>query len=342
MHGITWIVIAFCLAHSAMFSGLNLAVFNVTRLRLEVEAASGNQSATELLSLRKDSHFLLTTILWGNVAFNTLLAIMANSVLVGGLAFLFSTVVITFIGEIVPQAYFTRHALRVGAKLTPFLRFYQFVLYPVAKPSALMLDWWLGREGIQYFREQHLREVIRKHIESEEADVDLLEGLGALNFLAFDDLAVAQEGEPADPKSIVSLPFDKGKPVFPPIARSAADPFLKKIEESDKKWVILTDLKEKPHLVLDSDAFLRDALFESGPFDPSKYCHRPIIVSDMATPLGDVVAQLRVQPEHPEDDVVDLDIILVWGEDKRVITGADILGRLLQGIVRRDSDKIKE
>ena len=127
MHAVTWIVIAFCLAHSAMFSGLNLAVFNVTRLRLEVEAASGNQSATELLSLRKDSHFLLTTILWGNVAFNTLLAIMANSVLVGGLAFLFSTVVITFIGEIVPQAYFTRHALRVGAKLTPFLRFYQFV-----------------------------------------------------------------------------------------------------------------------------------------------------------------------------------------------------------------------
>jgi hypothetical protein len=205
-----------------------------------------------------------------------------------------------------------------------------------------MLDWWLGREGIQYFREQHLREVIRKHIESEEADVDLLEGLGALNFLAFDDLAVAQEGEPADPKSVVSLPFDNGKPVFPPIARSAADPFLKKIEESDKKWVIITDLKGKPHLVLDSDAFLRDALFESGPFDPSVYCHRPIIVSDMATPLGDVVAQLRVQPEHPEDDVVDLDIILVWGEDKRVITGADILGRLLQGIVRRDSDKIKE
>ena len=39
---------------------------------------------------------------------------------------------------------------------------------------------------------------------------------------------------------------------------------------------------------------------------------------------------------HPEDDVIDNDLILVWGEEKRIITGADLLGRLLRGIVTQD------
>ena len=41
---------------------------------------------------------------------------------------------------------------------------------------------------------------------------------------------------------------------------------------------------------------------------------------------------MKVSAEHPEDDVIDNDIILVWGAQKRIITGADLLGRLLRGI----------
>jgi len=36
------------------------------------------------------------------------------------------------------------------------------------------------------------------------------------------------------------------------------------------------------------------------------------------------------------DDVIDDDLILIWFKEKRVITGADILGRLLRGIALRD------
>ena len=38
--------------------------------------------------------------------------------------------------------------------------------------------------------------------------------------------------------------------------------------------------------------------------------------------------------ERPDDDVIDNDLILVWGAQKRIITGADLLGRLLRGIAR--------
>ena len=88
-------------------------------------------------------------------------------------------------------------------------------------------------------------------------------------------------------------------------------------------------------MVLNADLFLRDALFGVEPFRPYSYCHRPIVVSDAATPLGEVINKLRVHPEHSEDDVIDNDLILCWNNEKRIITGADLLGRLLRGIAGR-------
>jgi hypothetical protein len=319
-----------------MFSGLNLALFGLTRLRLEVEASAGNHRAERILQLRKDSHFLLTTILWGNVAFNTLLALLSNSVLAGVYAFLFSTFFITFFGEILPQAYFSKHALRMGSLLIPAIKGYQIILYPLAKPTALIMDRWLGREGIHYFREHQLREVIQKHIEAEEADVDRLEGLGALNFLALDDLPVFHEGEPLDPTSVISLPTINGVSQFPDFAKSPDDSFLKVVQRSGKKWIVLTDEGDIPILVMDADGFLRAAIFQPESCNPLKYCHRPVLVEDENIPIGDVLHRMTVEPQTTEDDVIDKDIILVWSEKKRIITGADILGRLLRGIVIRN------
>ena len=133
---LTWLGIAFCLSQSAMFSGLNLALLGISRLSLEVEVSAGNTAAMRILLLRSDTNFLLTTILWGNVGINVLLTLLSNSVLAGVSAFLFSTVFITFFGEIAPQAYFSRNALRMGSLFAPMLRLYQWLLYPVAKPSA--------------------------------------------------------------------------------------------------------------------------------------------------------------------------------------------------------------
>jgi len=116
-----WIGIAFCISQSAIFSGLNLAIFSISKLRLEVEAAGGNRDAVGLLTLRKDSNLTLATVLWGNVTINVLLTLLSDSVLAGLGAFAFSTIVITLFGEIIPQAYFSRNALRMAARLKPLL-----------------------------------------------------------------------------------------------------------------------------------------------------------------------------------------------------------------------------
>ena len=333
---LVWLGILFCISQSAMFSGLNLALIGISRLRLEVEASAGNPAAVKILKLRRDVNFLLTTVLWGNVGINVLLTLLSNSVMAGLTAFLFSTVLITFAGEIAPQAYFSRHAMRMGSLLAPLLRLYQIILYPVAKPSAWILDKWLGEEGIRYFKESDLRTVLRKHIEAEESDIDRLEGIGAINFLALDDIAVSQEGELIDPDSIISLPTRNGRPVFPEFTSQKESPFLQDVNRSGKKWIIIVDEQHQPCLVLNANAFLRDALLGSGKINPYIYCHRPIIVDNPHTLLGSVLSRLKVDSGSIVDDVIDRDLILIWSNEKRVITGADILGRLLRGIAVRN------
>ena len=327
--------IFFCLTQSAVFSGLTLGLFGLSRLKLEIEVESGNQAAATVLELRRDANLLLTTLLWGNVSINVLLTLLTDSVLSGLWAFFFSSVCITIFGEILPQAYFSRNALRMGILLAPVITFYKFILYPVSKPSALLLDRWLGKEGVLYFKEEDIRIMLQKHMESRDSDIGRMEGTGALNFLSIDDLPIGDEGEIVDPVSIVPLETEFDLPVFPVFERTPEDPFLLQIQESGKKWVILTSVDGYPRLVLNADLFLRDALFGKEPFRPYSYCHRPIVVSDAVTPLGEVIQKLRVHPEHSEDDVIDNDLILCWDKEKRIITGADLLGRLLRGIAGR-------
>jgi len=336
-----WLGITLSLAQAAVFSGLNLAVFSVSKLRLEVEAAGGNPDARRVLALRRDSNLLLATILWGNVAANVLLAQLSNSVLTGVLAFLFSTVLLTLAGEIFPQAYFSRNALRIASLLSPMLRFYRIVLFPLAKPTALLLDRLLGTEKTDYLTEHGLRRLITLHARAQEGDISPVESRGAVNFLTLDDLPVAVEGEPVDPKSILPMTFERGVPVFPPMARDREDPFLRTLHQSGMKWIVLTDPHGTPRFVLNADGFIRDALLGPELFNPHRHCHRPIVVADDSTKLGNLIPLLRVRPEHPGDDVIDQDIILLWGSQKRVITGADILGRLLRGIVETDGNGLR-
>lgn len=332
----TWIGIALCLSQSAMFSGLNLALFSVSRLRLEVEVAGGNRDAVRVLELRKDSNFTLTTILWGNVAVNVLLTLLSDSVMAGVSAFAFSTVVITFFGEIAPQAYFSRNALRMAAALSPVLKAYQLLLFPVARTTAMFLDWWLGPEAIALFRERDFRALITRHAAA-GGDVGRVEAVGALNFLDLDDIMVRDEGEPVDPRSVITLPVADGRPVLPAFERSPRDPFLRRLDASGKKWVIFADPAGEPRLVLDAHHFLRDTLFDTASAAPEAYWHRPITVTDPRTRLGDVISRMYVRQERPEDDVIDHDLILLWGDEKRIITGADLLGRLLRGIAGTDA-----
>jgi hypothetical protein len=326
-----WLGIIACLVLSGLFSGLNLAIFSLSQLRLQIEADGGNKDAARVLAVRKNSNPVLATVIWGNVGANVILTLLSDSVLAGLGAFFFSAVVITMLGEIAPQAYFSRNALRMTARFLPYLIFWRAALFLLVRPTAMLLDWWLGVEGITYLRERDVRSMVARAAAS-GGDIGKLEATGVQNFLDLDDVPVTEEGEPVHAQSIISLPLASGRCVLPPFDPSPDDPFLRRVNASGMKWVIVTDPGGEPAFVLDSHHFLRDALFDPPETNRGPSWHRPLVVRDMQTRLGDVIGRLKVVQERPDDDVIDNDLILVWGAQRRIITGSDLLGRLLRGI----------
>ncbi len=316
-----------------MFSGLNLGMLGPSRLRLQIAAKGGDRGAQRILELRNDFHLLLTTILWGNVAVNTLLALLADSILTGVMAFTVSTVGITLFGEIFPQAYVSRHAYVVARALAPLIRMYRAILLPVAWPTARMLDALVGKEGLGLFREGDLRELLELHIREDSSDVSHVEGHGALNFLALDDRYLHEEAELLHPESILSLPFASGRAEFPVFTASRSDPFLDAVHRSGQMWVVITDPQGWPQLVLNANTFLRAVFMAGASVDPTAFCHEPLVVTDPKAKLEAVLSDLQLRTRRPGGEPLHPDLVLLWAShEKRVLAAVDLLENLLRGI----------
>ena len=221
----------------------------------------------------------------------------------------------------------------MASLLAPVLRMYQILLFPVAKPSALLLDAWLGKESVQYFAEKTLKLLLKKHVDGADNEIDFIEGTGAINFLSLDDILVSQEGEEINPKSIINLLVENGTIIFPEFNGEPEDGFIQQINCSGEKWIIITDQNDRPVAVLDADGFIRSALFNEDGKKIFDFCHKPLVVTDNRTNLGSILRDLRHKVDKHNDMPIEKDIVLFWGvEHKKIVTGADIFGRLLKGI----------
>lgn len=158
----------FLLMWSGTFSGLTLGLLGLDLTGLDIiikgdPTSDESQYAKKIYPLRKDGNLLLCTLLLGNVAVNSMLSILLADILSGEVGFAVSTVFIVIFGEIIPQAYFSRYALWVGAKAVPVVKVLIIVMYVFTKPIAMVLDYALGEElGTVHTRRQ-LEEVIKFH-----------------------------------------------------------------------------------------------------------------------------------------------------------------------------------
>ncbi len=100
---------------------------------------------------------------------------------------------------------------------------------------------------------------------------------------------------------------------------------------------MIVDPEGEPRLALSADDFIREAIFSPERFSPYRHCHRPILARDAETTIGEVIQRFEVRSPDVEDDIVEDDVILLWSEQQRIVTGTDILGRLLRGIAQSPS-----
>lgn len=187
---VTIIIVILLITLSGLFSGLTLGLLSLNKTELERKIKLGDKRAKKVYSVRKNGNLLLSTLLMGNVAVNSALAIFLGTLVAGVYAGIMATGLIVIFGEIIPQATISRYALEVGAKTTWLVKIFIVVLYPICWPISKALDKVLGEEMPTIWSRHELAEIIKHHEDSSDSNIDADEEKIILGALSFSDKTV--------------------------------------------------------------------------------------------------------------------------------------------------------
>ncbi|KAG0002175.1 hypothetical protein BGZ79_003461 [Entomortierella chlamydospora] len=150
-------------------SRLTIGLMGLDETNLQVLMASGSNTEkahaeTVYNLLSRGKHWVLVTLLLGNVIVNETLPVVLDSELGGGIvAILISTLLIVVFGEIIPQAVCARYGLAIGAYCAKPMLVLMYVMSPVAYPIAWLLDSWLGVHHGTTYRRTELKTLVSLH-----------------------------------------------------------------------------------------------------------------------------------------------------------------------------------
>lgn len=151
------------------FAGLTLALMGQDEVTLRVLASSGKgrqkSDAQKVLSiLQKGKHWVLVTLVLGNVIVNEALPIVLDGEMKGGwIAVIISTGLVVVFGEIIPQSVCAKYGLAIGAGSSTLVIWLMYILSPIGYPIACLLDYLLGTYHDRTFSREGLKTLIMLH-----------------------------------------------------------------------------------------------------------------------------------------------------------------------------------
>lgn len=159
---------------SAICSGLNVGLMSLDLADVRRKAKLGNLAAARVLPLRRNYHLSLAGILLTNIGAVSATSLVLSTRLAGLLAGTISTLLIVVLGEVLPQALFTRRALAFTAQLTWALRLMIAITYPISKPLQLLLDklFGVGTDTIALQTRQELGIMMTEHLGNTASELD--------------------------------------------------------------------------------------------------------------------------------------------------------------------------
>lgn len=170
--GVVIIEVFFLVLFSAICSGLNIAVMSLDIAELRRKAKLGNRQAKRVLPLRQRTHLTLASILLVNVAAVSATSLVLEQQLNGWLAGLTATLLIVILGEIIPQALFSRNPLTWTSRFSPLLKIMIAGTYIVSRPLQLLLDDLFPRGQRQLQSRHELGLMIAEHLGTNESELD--------------------------------------------------------------------------------------------------------------------------------------------------------------------------
>ena len=161
------ICVLICIACGASAAGLTMGLLSLDSLKLKIKLVTGDAQekadVQKLLPVLEDHHFLLCTLLIFNAVANEAMPIFLDALVPSWAAVLVSVTLVLVFGEVVPTATFTGpQQLRIVSTFVPVVHILQTLFYPVAKPMAIALDYFLGHdEGDEGYTRDELSAMVR-------------------------------------------------------------------------------------------------------------------------------------------------------------------------------------
>lgn len=213
------------LGFSALFSGLTLGLLSLSSFELRRKADLGNAEAKLVFPIRSKGNELLVALLVGNVVVNSALTVVLDSYLPGEtvtsavFAVIVSTVLITFFGEILPQAFLKKNGLRFGAQLSPYISIYLKLMSPIARPIGRMLDSTVGTDVPDIYSTDELVKILEEHERSDDSDIEADEIAIVRNAINFGEKLVR---DVMTPRSVVAA-IDESEVLSPQVLKELHD-----------------------------------------------------------------------------------------------------------------------
>ncbi len=198
--------VAVLLFFSALFSGLTLGLFTLSKGHLRYKAELGDKTAERIYNVRKKGNLLLCTLILGNVTVNSILSVYIGTLTTSAAASLISTALIVMMGEVLPQAIFARFAFKLASKTIPLAEFFIFVFYPIAKPLSMFLDRLLGEKTPTVYTKKELEKFIEYQGGLKESSIDSDERKIMKGALSYSDKTAREIMTPRS--TMVSVPFE--------------------------------------------------------------------------------------------------------------------------------------
>ena len=142
-----------CIFCAALAAGLTIGLVSMDKNALRLLLINGSEEekrqVRKVLPLVRDRHWLLVTLFLFNATANEALPVFLEKIVPGYAAIVASALLVLVFGEIIPSSVFGgRRQLELAAKLSWIVQILFVVLFIVAKPIALFLDYWIGTHDV--------------------------------------------------------------------------------------------------------------------------------------------------------------------------------------------------
>lgn len=139
---------ALLVAFSAISAGLEVALFSIDSIFLRVWSSAGTDEqkrwANELMGFFNHYHYTLVSLILFNSCCMMSLPIVLDTLVSPMTALILSVTVVLFVGEVIPLAFFVRHAVYICTLFAPLMRAVVVISTPISYPVSLLLDRILG------------------------------------------------------------------------------------------------------------------------------------------------------------------------------------------------------